>query len=79
MQALDFPSSRRSESFYGVVISSAEYNKSNIKIRVLFYPEGKIDDVMKSRLDFAEAPVDLNQASERFLENSPYSRSIDNV
>ena len=59
-QALNYKSSRKSESFYGVVISSAEYNKSNTKIRVLFHPGGKIDEVMKSRLDFAEKPAAIS-------------------
>lgn len=60
--------SRKSESFYGVVISSTKNNKSGTKVRVLFYPKGKIEEVMKSRLDFASAPADIN-AEPKFLES----------
>lgn len=60
--------SRKSESHYGVVISSTEHNKTTTRLRILFYPQGKVDTVEKNRLDFADAPADLNQADKRFLE-----------
>jgi hypothetical protein len=69
VQKLRIDDSRRNESFYGVVISSTEYNKITTKIRILFYPKGKIEEVMKSRLDFAPPPADINQAEQKFLES----------
>lgn len=62
-------SSRKGESRYGIVISSTESNKINTKVRILFFPQGKIEEVAKSRLDFAIAPTDINSASPKFLEN----------
>lgn len=67
-EALRIQTSRRGESNYGVVISSTENNKINTKLRILFYPQGKIEEVAKSRLDFAIAPTDINSASHKFLD-----------
>lgn len=67
-QTIKVNNSRKVESFYGVVISSSEENKTATKVRVLFFPQGKIDTVAKSRLDFAGAPTDINQADLKFLE-----------
>lgn len=61
--------SRRDESHYGVVISSSEENKTTTVVRILFYPQGGISAVAKHRLEFADAPADINQASRKFLEN----------
>ena len=63
---------RKAESSYGVVISSESHNKTTTKVRVLFFPQGKIDLVAKSRLDFAESPTDVTDASPKFLENLNY-------
>lgn len=60
--------SRKEESRYGVVISSTEDNKTKTKLRILFYPHGKIDEVAKSRMDYAIAPTDISGASPKFLE-----------
>ena len=76
-QTLRIETSRKNESFYGVVISSAEDNKTGTKVRVLFYPQGKIDTVAKSRLEFAEPPTSMVQASNKFLEN--YNEPIQNT
>jgi hypothetical protein len=61
--------SRKEESRYGVIISSTENNKTNTRVRILFFPYGKIEEVTKSRLDFAEPPADIDNASLKFLEN----------
>lgn len=76
-QTLRIETSRKNESFYGVIISSTEDNKTATKVRVLFYPQGKIDTVTKSRLEFAESPTSMVQGSSKFLEN--YNESIQNT
>jgi hypothetical protein len=67
-QTLRIETSRKNESFYGVVISSTEDNKINTKVRIMFHPGCKIDEVMKSRLDFAEPPAVLSIGIAKVLE-----------
>jgi hypothetical protein len=76
-QTIGIETSRRGESHYGVVISSTESNKTGTKVRVLFFPQGKIDTVAKSRLTFADAPASMTQASSKFLEN--YDEPVQNA
>jgi hypothetical protein len=66
---IEIDGSRRGESHYGVVISSTDHNKTATHIRILFYPQGKIEEVSRSRLDFALPPTDIRNASNKFLEN----------
>jgi hypothetical protein len=68
-QTVRAENSRKNESFYGVVVSPTDSNKTGTKVRVLYYPKGKVEEVMKSRLDFAEAPPNVNEAEQKFLDS----------
>lgn len=61
--------SRKEEAYYGVIISSDETNKTTTKVCILFYPQGKIEEVAKGRLVFTEPPSDISNANRKFLEN----------